>query len=167
MSEKGGVGIQKGGVTGFAVDFLMGGVSAAVSKTAAAPIERVKLLIQNQDEMLKTGRLSEPYKGIVDCFQRVIREEGVVSLWRGNTANVLRYFPTQALNFAFKDQFKRMFGYSKEKDGYWKWFSGNLASGGALVPALCCSSIPSTTLELVWPMMLRPPKREENANSMV
>ena len=26
----------------------MGGVSAAISKTAAAPIERVKLLIQNQ-----------------------------------------------------------------------------------------------------------------------
>jgi solute carrier family 25 (adenine nucleotide translocator) protein 4/5/6/31 len=40
-------------------DFLMGGVSAAVSKTAAAPIERVKLLIQNQDEMIKQGRLSE------------------------------------------------------------------------------------------------------------
>ena len=35
-------------VSGFATDFLMGGVSAAVSKTAAAPIERVKLLIQNQ-----------------------------------------------------------------------------------------------------------------------
>jgi solute carrier family 25 (mitochondrial adenine nucleotide translocator), member 4/5/6/31 len=44
----------------FAIDFLMGGVSAAVSKTAAAPIERVKLLIQNQDEMIKAGRLSEP-----------------------------------------------------------------------------------------------------------
>jgi len=29
-------------------DFLMGGIAAAVSKTAAAPIERVKLLIQNQ-----------------------------------------------------------------------------------------------------------------------
>jgi len=122
---------EKGGATGFAIDFLMGGVSAAVSKTAAAPIERVKLLIQNQDEMLKTGRLSEPYKGIGDCFSRVIKEEGFVSLWRGNMANVLRYFPTQALNFAFKDQFKRMFGYSKEKDGYWKWFGGNLASGGA------------------------------------
>jgi solute carrier family 25 (adenine nucleotide translocator) protein 4/5/6/31 len=115
----------------FLFDFLMGGVSAAVSKTAAAPIERVKLLIQNQDEMLKSGRLSEPYKGIGDCFSRVMREEGVFSLWRGNLANVLRYFPTQALNFAFKDQFKRMFGYSKEKDGYWTWFAGNLASGGA------------------------------------
>jgi len=109
----------------------MGGVSAAVSKTAAAPIERVKLLIQNQDEMIKSGRLAEPYKGIGDCFSRVIKEEGFAQLWRGNMANVLRYFPTQALNFAFKDQFKRMFGYSQAKDGYWKWFAGNLASGGA------------------------------------
>jgi len=124
---------KKGGnaTYNFLLDFGMGGISAAVSKTAAAPIERVKLLIQNQDEMLKSGRLATPYKGIGECFSRVIKEEGFVSLWRGNTANVLRYFPTQALNFAFKDQFKRMFGYSKDKDGYWVWFAGNLASGGA------------------------------------
>ncbi|KAE8038227.1 hypothetical protein FH972_010758 [Carpinus fangiana] len=115
----------------FLVDFLMGGVSAAVSKTAAAPIERVKLLIQNQDEMIKTGRLSEPYKGIGDCFKRTMKDEGVVALWRGNTANVIRYFPTQALNFAFKDYFKRLFNFKKDKDGYWKWFAGNLGSGGA------------------------------------
>lgn len=114
----------------FMVDFLMGGVSAAVSKTAAAPIERVKLLIQNQDEMIKQGRLATPYKGIGECFSRVAAEEGVGSLWRGNTANVVRYFPTQALNFAFKDKFKRMFGYSKDKE-YAKWFLGNMASGGA------------------------------------
>jgi hypothetical protein len=36
----------------FTVDFLMGGVSAAVAKTSAAPIERIKLLVQNQDEMV-------------------------------------------------------------------------------------------------------------------
>lgn len=115
----------------FMVDFLMGGVSAAVSKTAAAPIERVKLLIQNQDEMIKQGRLAEPYKGIGDCFRRTIAEEGFPSLWRGNTANVVRYFPTQALNFAFKDYYKRMFAFNKDRDGYWMWFAGNMASGGA------------------------------------
>nr|XP_043611227.1 ADP,ATP carrier protein, mitochondrial [Erigeron canadensis] len=109
----------------------MGGVSAAVSKTAAAPIERVKLLIQNQDEMLKAGRLSKPYKGIGNCFSRTIKDEGVLSLWRGNTANVIRYFPTQALNFAFKDYFKNLFNFKKDRDGYWKWFAGNLGSGGA------------------------------------
>ncbi|OBZ89481.1 ADP,ATP carrier protein [Choanephora cucurbitarum] len=113
----------------FVIDFLMGGVSAAVSKTAAAPIERIKLLIQNQDEMIKQGRLSHPYKGIGDCFSRTVKDEGLISMWRGNTANVIRYFPTQALNFAFKDKFKRMFNRNK-KDGYWAWFAGNLASGG-------------------------------------
>lgn len=77
-------------VSGFATDFLMGGVSAAVSKTAAAPIERIKLLIQNQDEMIKQGRLAAPYKGIGDCFVRTYQQEGLVSLWRGNTANVIR-----------------------------------------------------------------------------
>ncbi|EGP91232.1 unnamed protein product [Zymoseptoria tritici ST99CH_1A5] len=118
------------GMPGFVVDFLMGGVSAAVSKTAAAPIERVKLLIQNQDEMLKSGRLSHKYEGIGDCFKRTTADEGVAALWRGNTANVLRYFPTQALNFAFRDTFKSMFGYKKERDGYAWWMVGNLASGG-------------------------------------
>ncbi|KAK3032911.1 hypothetical protein RJ639_034959 [Escallonia herrerae] len=75
------------GAAGFAIDFLMGAVSAAVSKSAAAPIERVKLLIQNQDEMIKSGQLSDPYKGIGDCFGRTIKDEGFVSLWRGNTVN--------------------------------------------------------------------------------
>ncbi|KAJ5122048.1 ADP-ATP carrier protein [Penicillium atrosanguineum] len=119
------------GMPGFVVDFLMGGVSAAVSKTAAAPIERIKLLIQNQDEMLKAGRLDRKYNGIADCFKRTAAAEGMVSLWRGNTANVIRYFPTQALNFAFRDTYKSMFAYKKERDGYAKWMMGNLASGGA------------------------------------
>ncbi|KAJ5864024.1 uncharacterized protein N7529_005940 [Penicillium soppii] len=119
------------GMPGFVVDFLMGGVSAAVSKTAAAPIERIKLLIQNQDEMLKVGRLDRKYNGIADCFKRTAASEGVVALWRGNTANVIRYFPTQALNFAFRDTYKSMFAYKKERDGYAKWMMGNLASGGA------------------------------------
>jgi len=109
----------------------MGGVSAAVSKTAAAPIERVKLLIQNQDEMLKAGRLDRKYNGIIDCFSRTAKNEGVMALWRGNTANVIRYFPTQALNFAFRDTYKSMFAFKKERDGYWWWMAGNLASGGA------------------------------------
>jgi solute carrier family 25 (adenine nucleotide translocator) protein 4/5/6/31 len=114
----------------FTIDFMMGGVSAAVAKTAAAPIERIKLLVQNQDEMIKQGRLSTPYKGIGDCFKRTYADEGMAALWRGNTANVIRYFPTQALNFAFKDYFKSLFGF-KKSEGYWKWFAGNIASGGA------------------------------------
>lgn len=80
--------------------------------------------------MLKTGRLDRKYDGIGECFSRTAKQEGVMSLWRGNTANVIRYFPTQALNFAFRDTYKSMFAYKKERDGYAKWMMGNLASGG-------------------------------------
>jgi solute carrier family 25 (adenine nucleotide translocator) protein 4/5/6/31 len=114
----------------FMEDFLLGGVAAAVSKTVAAPIERIKLLLQNQDEMIKSGRLEERYKSVGDCARRVIAEEGTSSLWRGNVANVIRYFPTQALNFAFKDKIKALINFKKERDGYALWFAGNMASGG-------------------------------------
>jgi len=114
---------------GFAENFALSGVAAVVSKTAAAPIERVKLLVQNQDEMIKQGKLSEPYKGVVDCVKRTAASEGILPFWRGNLANCIRYFPTQALNFAFKDKIKIMFKQSKS-DPYAVNFAKNIASGG-------------------------------------
>jgi len=113
----------------FAENFLLSGAAAVISKTAAAPIERVKLMVQNQDEMLKSGRLTEPYKGVLDCSSRIMKEEGIGPFWRGNLANCLRYFPTQALNFAFKDKIKAVFKVSKQ-DGAATKLGKNVASGG-------------------------------------
>jgi len=111
-------------------NFALSGAAAVISKTVAAPIERVKLMIQNQDEMLKTGALKERYKGPLDCFRRVIAEEGVVPLWRGNAANCLRYFPTQALNFMFKERIKQQFK-KKKTDGFALKLGKNVAAGGS------------------------------------
>jgi len=115
---------------GFVENFALSGCAAVISKTAAAPIERIKLLVQNQDEMIKQGRLSEPYKGVVDCTMKTFRSEGLLPFWRGNLANCLRYFPTQALNFAFKDTIKAMFK-SAPNESYAVKFSKNIFSGGA------------------------------------
>lgn len=123
---------------GFFEEFMVSGVAAGLAKTAAAPIERVKLLVQNQGEMIKQGTLDKPYTGVMNCMVRTVNSEGIYSLWRGNLSNVVRYFPTQALNFAFKDQFKRMFNFKKEKDGYAKWFIGNMASGGLAGASSLC-----------------------------
>jgi len=114
---------------GFVENFMLAGVAAGVSKTAAAPIERVKLLVQNQDEMIKQGRLDRPYTGVLDCCSRVLKTEGVYPFWRGNLANVLRYFPTQALNFAFKDAIKVAFATPKDASQA-KKFTMNILSGG-------------------------------------
>jgi len=113
--------------TNMVEDFLIGGVAAAISKTLAAPIERVKLLLQNQGE---SAAITKPYKGIIDVFVRVPQEQGFSSFWRGNTANVIRYFPTQALNFMFKDFYKQWFEQPRSA-GFWPCLLGNMASGGA------------------------------------
>ncbi|KAL7673037.1 hypothetical protein ACOME3_007909 [Neoechinorhynchus agilis] len=114
----------------FAENFILSGTAALIAKTAAAPIERVKLMIQNQGEMLKQGVIDRPYKGVADCTVRTFRSEGLFPFWRGNLVNCLRYFPTQALNFAFKDKFKAMLS-PKRNDPYMLAFSKNVASGSA------------------------------------
>uniref|UniRef100_A0A0N4ZKS1 ADP/ATP translocase n=1 Tax=Parastrongyloides trichosuri TaxID=131310 RepID=A0A0N4ZKS1_PARTI len=126
----------------FLMDLASGGTAAAISKTAVAPIERVKLLLQVQD-VSKTVAVDKRYTGIMDVLIRVPKEQGFIALWRGNLANVIRYFPTQALNFAFKDTFNNMFtkGLDKKKD-FWKFFAGNLASGGAAGAASLCFVYP-------------------------
>jgi hypothetical protein len=47
---------------------------------------------------------------------------------RGNAANIIRYFPTQALNFAFKDRYKQIFVRHSPKTDFWKFFIGNLGT---------------------------------------
>jgi solute carrier family 25 (adenine nucleotide translocator) protein 4/5/6/31 len=117
------------GQLGFAENFMLSGIAAGISKTVAAPIERVKLLVQNQDEMIKQGRLDKPYTGVLDCCKRTLASEGIVPFWRGNLANVLRYFPTQALNFAFKDTIKAQFKTGKDASQIAK-LGANVAAGG-------------------------------------
>merc|ERR1712176_564471 len=96
------------------------------------------MMVQNQDEMIKQGVLDKPYDGVVECFTRTYKTEGFWSFWKSNGTNVLRYFPTQALNFAFKDFFKAKFARDKEKHGWWAWFAGNLAAGGSAGAASLC-----------------------------
>jgi solute carrier family 25 (adenine nucleotide translocator) protein 4/5/6/31 len=115
----------------FLINFLAGGVSGAVAKTCTAPIERVKLLIQTQDANPKiiSGEVKR-YSGIVDCFSRVSSEQGIKAFWRGNLTNIIRYFPTQAFNFAFKDSIKAMFPRADKNTEFAKFFLINMASGG-------------------------------------
>jgi solute carrier family 25 (adenine nucleotide translocator) protein 4/5/6/31 len=126
----------------FMKDFVAGGISAAISKTAVAPIERVKLLLQVQ-HVSKQIAVDQRYKGIIDAFVRIPKEQGFLAFWRGNLANVIRYFPTQALNFAFKDKYKQVFlgGVDKHQQ-FWRYFLGNLASGGAAGATSLCFVYP-------------------------
>lgn len=105
---------------------MAGGTAGVIAKTVTAPIERVKLILQTSFE---NDKIKKKYRGVTDCFIRCVKEDGFWSLWRGNGVNVIRYFPTQALNFAFKDFFgSRINVYDKSEKG--KFLLANIVSGG-------------------------------------
>lgn len=127
----------------FVQDMLLGGTAGAISKTVSAPLERVKLLLQTQDSNKQL--VDKKFKGIGDCFVRTYREEGLWSFWKGNWANVLRYFPTTAFNFAFKDFFNRTFNKWNAKTDPYLFLFGNVMAGGSA--GACC-------MFLVYPLDL-------------
>lgn len=111
--------------------FVLSGIAAVTSKTIAAPIERIKMVVQNQDEMIKRGTLDKPFKGIADCAMWINKNEGFAAFWRSNFTNCIRYFPTQALNFTFKDLVKKIQLLKNSKsDSYAVSLTKNITSGG-------------------------------------
>merc|ERR1712178_629440 len=134
---------EQSGAIKFLIDFCAGGVAGAVAKTATAPIERVKLLIQTQDANPKIISGEVPrYTGIINCFTRVASEQGIGAFWRGNLTNVIRYFPTQAFNFAFKDTIKTLFPKYKKETQFGMFFLTNMASGGLAGAGSLCFVYP-------------------------
>jgi len=127
----------------FAIDFALGGISGAVAKTMTAPIERVKLIIQTQDAnpRIRSGEVPR-YTGIINCFSRVASEQGFLAFWRGNFTNVIRYFPTQAFNFAFKDTIKMFFPKYNPKTQFGMFFAVQMASGGLAGAGSLCIVYP-------------------------
>jgi len=98
MSER---GKNKDNVNVVLESFLISGFAGITSKTVFAPFERIRLNVQTQNEIQKAGRLIELYEGPIDCLRRVVKEEGIYYLWRGNLPNCIRVFPAQGLNFLF------------------------------------------------------------------
>ena len=114
--------------------FVAGGISGAVAKTISAPLEAIKLKLQYTED---------DDEGALDCARRIFEREGWRGFYRGNLANVLRYFPTQAFNFALKNKVKGLFPKYSPKKNPWKAFAVNVVSGGLTGAA---------SLSLVYPL---------------
>jgi len=106
-----------------------GCVGAILTKIFIAPIDRVRVLIQCEPALIQQGILTESYKDIFGCTSKTIESEGIISLWRGSFLQIIRYFPTQSLNFVFKDVIKSCFKQNK-KDPYILSFTKTILSGG-------------------------------------
>ena len=84
------------------MEALGGYPESVLGRTLLAPLDRVKVLLQCQPALIQQGRLTESYKGFYDCISKITQNEGVLSLWRGNLLNILRYILAQPFNTELK-----------------------------------------------------------------
>lgn len=108
---------------------IAGGVAGACSRTLVAPFERLKIMFQVRRQIDDYYYLildwaippcSFPhsevqghppvYTSVGQGLQKIYLEEGLRGFFRGNGVNVIRIFPTSAIQYFSFDQYKRVRG---------------------------------------------------------
>ena len=98
--------------------FVAGGIAGVVSRTAIAPIERVKILYQVSRASVSTSWLQ--------LAPQIWREEGFLAFWKGNTAAVTRVLPYMSLTFLSYEEYRA----ALQRSGLGKT-SSTIAAGSA------------------------------------
>lgn len=114
----------------FSVNVVVGGVAGAISKTALAPFERVKILQQ-------TGGGSNT-TALTHTVRQIFENHGVRGFWTGNFINCIRIFPNRGASFASQEFGKKyIFGTS---------LTGATLAGGF---AGVCATVSSYPIDLL------------------
>lgn len=81
--------------------FVAGGVAGCCAKTTIAPLDRVKILLQAQSPHYK-------HLGVFSTLRAVPQKEGILGLYKGNGAMMVRIFPYGAIQFMAFDKYKKL-----------------------------------------------------------
>ncbi|OKL57433.1 hypothetical protein UA08_07181 [Talaromyces atroroseus] len=131
--------------------FVAGGVAGAVSRTATAPLDRLKVYLIAQTgvkkEAVRTAKKGAPLSAVgkglgtlIEATRELWRAGGIRSLFAGNGLNVVKIMPESAIKFgayeASKRAFARLEGHNDPKQI--KPTSQFLSGGLGGMVAQCC-----------------------------
>ncbi|KAI3655871.1 hypothetical protein MP638_002617, partial [Amoeboaphelidium occidentale] len=94
---------------------LAGAIAGAVSRTATAPLDRIRVLLQVQTACASTtSTLRHRVRNFLHGFWQIYADGGVTAFWRGNGVNVVKIIPESATRFYVYESVK---AYLKESSG--------------------------------------------------
>jgi len=79
-------------------NLLAGGIGGMFAWTSSHPFDTIKVRLQSMSSTVKPGQ-KLPYTGSLDCLQKIIKEGGVRSLFRGVSSPLVIAVPSNALMF--------------------------------------------------------------------
>ncbi|ORZ06931.1 mitochondrial carrier domain-containing protein [Absidia repens] len=113
-------------VIGNAYSFTLGSIAGAVGATAVYPIDLVKTRMQNQRSKV-VGELL--YKNSLDCFRKVVKNEGFLGLYRGLGPQLVGVAPEKAIKLTVNDFVRNKI--ANKKTGEIKFWQEMIAGGSA------------------------------------
>ncbi|XP_043706000.1 calcium-dependent mitochondrial ATP-magnesium/phosphate carrier protein 2-like isoform X2 [Telopea speciosissima] len=114
---------------------IAGGVAGATSRTATAPLDRLKVVLQVQTTCSR----------ILPAIKDIWREGGFLGFFRGNGLNVMKVAPESAIKFYIYEIMKNMIVNAKGED------KGDIGTAGRLVAGGLAGAVAQTT---IYPMDL-------------
>ncbi|KAJ6748296.1 MITOCHONDRIAL SUBSTRATE CARRIER FAMILY PROTEIN [Salix purpurea] len=106
--------------------FIAGGIAGAASRTATAPLDRLKVVLQVQTTQAC----------LVPAINKIWKEEGFLGFFRGNGLNVLKVAPESAIKFYAYEMLKNAIGEVKGGDKVDIGPGGRLLAGVERAPNL-------------------------------
>ncbi|SPN98895.1 probable mitochondrial carrier protein ARALAR1 [Cephalotrichum gorgonifer] len=119
--------------------FALGSLAGAFGAFMVYPIDLVKTRMQNQRDASPGMRM---YKNSVDCFQKVVRNEGFLGLYSGVLPQLVGVAPEKAIKLTVNDLVRKYF---TGKDGNIWWMHEVIAGGSAGA----CQVVFTNPLEIV------------------
>ncbi|KAG2663403.1 hypothetical protein I3760_16G027800 [Carya illinoinensis] len=87
------------GMPVYVKELIAGGAAGAFAKTAVAPLERIKILLQTRTKGFHS-------LGVFQSLKKLLKHEGVQGFYKGNGASVIRIVPYAALHFMAYEQYR-------------------------------------------------------------
>lgn len=106
---------------------LAGGMAGCAAKTLIAPLDRVKILFQTRNPAFQkyAGR---PF-GLGRALGQIVQDQGIIGLFKGHSATLLRVFPYAGIKFVAYEQFRALLIRSRSEEIYWRRFLSGSLSG--------------------------------------
>ncbi|KAI1154733.1 mitochondrial carrier domain-containing protein [Nemania diffusa] len=107
--------------------FIAGGLAGCAAKTTVAPLDRVKILFQTSNPQF--AKYTSSWIGLGRALNDIYAHHGIVGLFRGHSATLLKIYPYAAIKFVAYEQYRAFIIGARHQETWFRRFSAGALAG--------------------------------------